>query len=217
MQEKIFEHSKLQFISHFTDTLTYIDGIQLALEGGCRWIQLRMKDATNEEVLPIALQTQEMCKKFDATFIIDDRVQMVKQIKADGVHLGKNDMPIAEARQIFVDDFIIGGTANTFEDVKAHYEAGANYIGCGPFQFTTTKQRLSPILGLDGYRRIVNEMKTHHISIPIVAIGGITLTDIPAIMKTGVTGIALSGSILKATDPIEETNKILNNIKQWKS
>lgn len=217
MQEKIFEHSKLQFISHFTDTLTYIDGIQLALEGGCRWIQLRMKDATNEEVLPIALQTQEMCKKFDATFIIDDRVQMVKQIKADGVHLGKNDMPIAEARQILGDDFIIGGTANTFEDVKAHYEAGANYIGCGPFQFTTTKQRLSPILGLDGYRRIVNEMKTHHISIPIVAIGGITLTDIPAIMKTGVTGIALSGSILKATDPIEETNKILNNIKQWKS
>lgn len=217
MQEKIFEHSKLQFISHFTNTLTYIDGIRLALEGGCRWIQLRMKDATDEEVLPIALQAQEMCKKYDATFIIDDRVQMVKQIKADGVHLGKNDMPIAEARQILGGDFIIGGTANTFEDVKAHYEAGANYIGCGPFRFTTTKQRLSPILGQEGYRRIVNEMKVQHISIPIVAIGGITLTDIPAIMQTGVTGIALSGSILKAANPIEETNKILNKIKQWKS
>lgn len=217
MQEKIFEHSKLQFISHFTNTLTYIDGIRLALEGGCRWIQLRMKDATDEEVLPIALQAQEMCKKYDATFIIDDRVQMVKQIKADGVHLGKNDMPIAVARQILGGDFIIGGTANTFEDVKAHYEAGANYIGCGPFRFTTTKQRLSPILGLGGYRRIANEMKVQHISIPIVAIGGITLTDIPAIMQTGVTGIALSGSILKAANPIEETNKVLNKIKQWKS
>lgn len=217
MQEKIFEHSKLQFISHFTDTLTYIDGIQLALEGGCRWIQLRMKDATDEEVLPIALQAQEMCKKYDATFVIDDRVEMVKQIKADGVHLGKNDMPIAEARQILGDDFIIGGTANTFEDVMAHVEAGANYIGCGPFRFTTTKQRLSPILGLDGYRHIVDEMKKNHISLPIVAIGGITLVDIPAIMQTGVTGIALSGSILKADNPIEETNKILNNIKQWKS
>lgn len=217
MQEKIFEHSKLQFISHFTDTLTYIDGIRLALEGGCRWIQLRMKDATDEEVLPIALQAQEMCKQYDATFVIDDRVEMVKQIKADGVHLGKNDMPIAEARQLLGDDFIIGGTANTFEDVKAHYEAGASYIGCGPFRFTTTKQRLSPILGLEGYRHIVGEMKAHHINIPIVAIGGITLEDIPAIMQTGVTGIALSGSILKAADPIEETNKILNNIKQWKS
>ena len=217
MQEKIFEHSKLQFISHFTDTLTYIDGIQLALEGGCRWIQLRMKDATDEEVLPIALQAQEMCKKYDATFVIDDRVEMVKQIKADGVHLGKNDMPIAEARQILGDDFIIGGTANTFEDVMAHVEAGANYIGCGPFRFTTTKQRLSPILGLDGYRHIVDEMRAHHINIPIVAIGGITLADIPAIMQTGVTGIALSGSILKAANPIEETNKIINNIKQWKS
>ena len=109
--------------------------------------------------------------------------------------------------------FIIGGTANTFEDVKAHHEASANYIGCGPFRFTTTKKNLSPVLGLDGYRHIVKQMKDANIQLPIVAIGGITAEDIPAIMQTGVTGIALSGTILHAENPIEEMKKIINITK----
>lgn len=79
-------------------------------------------------------------------------------------------MPIAEARQILGKDFIIGGTANTFEDVQMHYQAGADYIGCGPFRFTTTKKSLSPILGLEGYQAIVSQMKTAGINLPIVAI-----------------------------------------------
>lgn len=209
MQEKLFIHSKFQFISHFTPQYSYLDGIRMALEGGCRWIQLRMKGASDEEVRPVALEAQKMCKEMDATFIIDDRVALVKEIHADGVHLGKNDMPIGEARHILGNDFIIGGTANTVEDVMAHAQAGADYIGCGPFRYTTTKQNLSPILGLDGYRHIIDRMKAEGIHLPIVAIGGITISDIPDIMKTGVTGIALSGSILKAENPVEETRKIL--------
>ena len=143
------------------------------------------------------------------TFLIDDRVALVKELQIDGVHLGKNDMPIAEARKILGDGFIIGGTANTFEDVKAHYEAGADYIGCGPFRFTTTKEKLSPILGLEGYKDIIQKMKEESIDIPLVAIGGITKEDIPEIMKTGVNGIALSGCILHAVNPVEETREIL--------
>lgn len=214
MKKEIFQNSKLQFISHHNERYGYLEGIRLALEGGCRWIQLRMKEATDDEVRPVAKEALAMCQEYDATFIIDDRVQMVKELDADGVHLGKNDMPIGEARQILGDDFIIGGTANTFEDVKAHAEAGANYIGCGPFRFTTTKERLSPILGLDGYRLITEQMQAQGIHLPIVAIGGITLQDIPDIMQTGVTGIALSGSILNAPDPVEETKKILGAINQ---
>ena len=141
------------------------------------------------------------------------RVELVRKLKADGVHLGKNDMPIAEARKILGKDFLIGGTANTFDDVQAHYEAGADYIGCGPFRFTTTKEKLSPILGLEGYRSIVQQMKAEGIHLPIVAIGGITLEDIPAIMQTGVTGIALSGTILRAANPVEETKKIVSQLK----
>lgn len=204
---------QLQFISHQNEKMSYLDGIHEALAGRCKWIQLRMKGATDEEVRPIAQKVKEWCKEQNATFLIDDRVQLVKELQVDGVHLGKNDMPIAEARKILGDGFIIGGTANTFEDVKAHYEAGADYIGCGPFRFTTTKEKLSPILGLEGYREIIQKMKAENIDIPIVAIGGITKEDIPDIMKTGVNGIALSGSILNAKNPAAETHDIMEMMK----
>lgn len=207
---------QLQFISHQNEKMTYLDGIREALAGGCKWIQLRMKGATDEEVRPIALKVKKLCKEQNATFLIDDRVQLVKEVGADGVHLGKNDMPIAEARKILGDDFIIGGTANTFEDVKAHYEADADYIGCGPFRFTTTKEKLSPILGLEGYHEIIQKMKAENIDIPIVAIGGITKEDIPEIMKTGVNGIALSGCILNAKDPASEAHDIMEMMKEFR-
>ena len=202
----------LQFISHYSERYSYLDSIRLALEGGCRWIQLRMKDATDDEVRPIAIAAQQMCCEAGATFIIDDRVELVRELHADGVHLGKNDMPIIEARRILGSDFIIGGTANTFDDVKLHYESSADYIGCGPFRFTTTKQKLAPVLGLDGYRSIVSQMRAANINIPIVAIGGITEDDIPAILATGITGIALSGTVLRAENPVQKMNEIINII-----
>lgn len=202
----------VQFISHYSERYSYLDSIQLALEGGCRWIQLRMKDATDDEVRPIAVEAQKLCRAYGAKFIIDDRVALVRELGADGVHLGKNDMPIREARQLLGPDYIIGGTANTFEDAKAHYEASADYIGCGPFRFTTTKQKLAPVLGLDGYRQIIQQMRAANITIPVVAIGGITKDDIPAILQTGITGIALSGTVLRADDPIAEMKHIINII-----
>ena len=207
----------VQFITHFTELYTYKDSVQIALEGGCRWIQLRMKDVDEEQIYPIAWQTKKMCKEYGATFIIDDHVEIVKQIQADGVHLGKLDMPISEARKILGNDFIIGGTANTFEEVKTLYKAGADYIGCGPFRYTTTKSNLSPILGLEGYSQIISRMKEARIDIPLVAIGGITETDIPLLMQTGFHGIALSGSILRAKNPIEEMKKIIKLIESWKN
>lgn len=202
----------IQFISHYSERYSYLDSIRLALEGGCRWIQLRMKDATDDEVRPIAVEAQKLCRAYGAKFIIDDRVALVRELGADGVHLGKNDMPIREARQLLGPDYIIGGTANTFEDAKAHYEASADYIGCGPFRFTTTKQKLAPVLGLDGYRQIIRKMRAANITIPVVAIGGITKDDIPAILQTGITGIALSGTVLRADDPIAEMKHIINII-----
>lgn len=201
---------ELQFITHFTEKYSYFDATRLALEGGCRWIQLRMKEASEAEVEAEAIRVRDLCRKYGATFIIDDHVALAKKVQADGVHLGKNDMPIEEARRILGDAFIIGGTANTFEDVKRHWQAGANYIGCGPFRFTTTKKNLSPILGLEGYRQILQQMKAAGITLPVVAIGGITYEDIPDILQTGVSGIALSGSILRAENPVEEVRRILS-------
>ena len=201
---------QLQFITHHNDRYSYIDSARIALEGGCRWIQLRMKDASEELLEETALAVQRMCREHGATFIIDDNVLLTKRIGANGVHLGKNDMPIAEARKILGNDYIIGSTVNTFEDItNTLHSATPDYFGCGPFRYTTTKQNLSPTLGLEGYRAIVDQMRKHNISIPIVAIGGIGKEDIPAIMLCGVNGIALSGSILNAQDPVAEMQEVL--------
>lgn len=202
----------LQYISHFTQQISYAEGIRMALEGGCRWIQLRMKDAPAEEIIACAEEVLPLCRRHGAKFLLDDHVELVRQLDADGVHLGKNDMPVDEARKILGPDIIIGGTANTIEDIIRLHKQGADYIGCGPFRFTTTKKNLSPILGLDGYKSIVLKMKELGIDLPIVAIGGITVEDIPAVMGTGVSGIALSGAILGAPDPVEMTARIIETI-----
>ena len=203
----------LQFITHETNGISYLESVKIALEGGCRWVQLRMKGASADEIRPIALEAQRLCREAGATFIIDDQVALAQEIKADGIHLGKNDMPIDEARRLLGNEFIIGGTANTFADVEQHYRNGANYIGCGPFRFTTTKSNLSPILGLEGYRKICRQMHEMAISLPIVAIGGITSDDIPAILKTGITGIALSGTVLRAQDPVAEMRRLVEIVE----
>lgn len=200
----------LQFITHQTERYSYLDSARMALEGGCKWIQLRMKEAPLEEVEAIALQLKPLCKEYEAILILDDHVELAKILEVDGVHLGKMDMPVNEARQILGEAFIIGGTANTFEDVLIHHHARADYVGIGPFRFTTTKKNLSSVLGLEGYTSILSQMEAAHIELPTVAIGGINYEDIPNILATGVNGIALSGTILRAENPIEETRKIIN-------
>ena len=206
----------IQFITHANDRYDYLDGVRMALEGGCRWIQLRMKDASEEEVLKTAESTRKLCRQYDAVFLLDDYVELVDRSGADGVHLGKDDMPIDEARRILGKDKIIGGTANTFEDVKRIYSAGADYIGCGPFRFTITKKKLSPILGLNGYRRIIEQMNAYGINIPVIAIGGILLQDVSDIIQTGVSGVAVSGAILNANNddkPVTTMKRFIDELK----
>ena len=200
---------KLQFITHYTDRHSYVDSARIALEGGCRWIQLRMKDAEERELRDTAIIIQRMCRAAGATFIIDDNVALAKSIGADGVHLGKGDMPIAEARKILGDGFIIGGTVNSFDDILYHLQNSMpDYFGCGPFRYTSTKRNLAPILGIEGYSNIIKQMREHNIATPLIAIGGIAKEDIPQLLKSGVDGIALSGSILRADNPPQEMREI---------
>lgn len=203
----------IQFITHSNSRYGYVEGARLALEGGCRWIQLRMKDAEEAEFLSAAKQIAAMCKEYGAIFLLDDHVEWVEQTGADGVHLGKNDMPVDEARKILGADRIIGGTANTFEDVERLWRQGANYIGCGPYRFTTTKKNLSPVLGLEGYRRIIGLMNEHGINLPVVAIGGILQPDIKDVMATGISGIAVSGAVLNAENPAEEMKRFVDSLQ----
>ncbi len=205
----------LQFISHFTETISYIESIRIALDGGCRWIQLRMKDATARKLYETAVEVLPLCHDVGAKLIVDDRLDVALAANADGVHLGQNDLPVAKAREISGKDFIIGGTANTFDQVIKHAEAGADYVGVGPYRFTTTKKGLAPVLGIDGYRNIVSQINAHHIHLPVIAIGGITRDDIPALMKTGIAGIALSGSVLRAESPVEEMKNTIKTLTKY--
>lgn len=203
---------RLQYITHPVDSLSIAAQVEKALAGGCRWIQLRHKDADIATLLLEGRELRSLCDRYGATFIIDDHVELVDELRADGVHLGKNDMPVEEARSILGIRKIIGATANTFADIEA--AAGADYIGLGPYRFTTTKEKLSPVLGIDGYRTITARCKAAGITLPIVAIGGITLPDIAPIMAAGVNGVAVSGTIRNAADPTEITKEIINQIKQ---
>ena len=202
----------LQFITHTNDRYDYYTSAQAALEGGCRWIQLRMKEADDETILSVARPLRQLCNQYGAILILDDKVELVADCGADGVHLGKNDMPPTEARRLLGEKAIIGGTANTIDDIDHLVASGVNYIGLGPFRFTQTKKNRSPILGIEGYRHILQACRDKSYTLPIVAIGGITLSDIPALMATGVSGIALSGTILQAEDPVKETQKIIKSI-----
>ena len=203
----------LLFITHQTEKITYLQSVEIALEGGCRQIQLRMKDAKPGEVESVAQEALRLCGKYQAKLYIDDHVEVCEKVGAAGVHLGKSDMPPLDARTILGSCFIIGGTANTYEDIVELKKQKVDYIGLGPFRFTTTKKNLSPVLYIEGYKRIVDKCRENMISLPIIAIGGITIDDIPDIMQTGVSGIALSSAILNAEDPVVETKRIVELIQ----
>ncbi|WP_295126078.1 thiamine phosphate synthase [uncultured Chitinophaga sp.] len=175
----------------------HVSNIRLACEAGCRAVQLRVKNETAENWLQMAKEAKVVCDEFGAALFINDNPHIAKEVGAAGVHVGLNDMSVAEVRRILGDDFIIGGTANGAADIRRHADEGADYIGLGPFRFTTTKEKLSPILGLEGYKRVLEEAAT---PLPVLAIGGIVLGDIAGLMSAGLHGIAVSGLITAAAD-----------------
>ena len=202
----------LQFITHPSEKYSIVEEVKMVLEGGCRWIQLRMKNATDEEIKAVAEEIIPLCKDADAILVIDDHVELVKELEVTGVHIGKEDMPPREARELLQGGPIIGVTANTAADILAMKGIDVDYVGLGPFRHTTTKSKLSPILGLDGYCSIVKEVREAGCELPIVAIGGIMLEDVDDIMATGVNGIAMSGAIINAENPVEYTKEVLNRL-----
>ena len=137
-------------------------------------------------------------------------------MKEDGTMMRTSQLWEMAKEQLFPGEtFYIGATANTFEDIEHAVGQGASYIGLGPFRYTETKKKLSPVLGLEGYRKIVQQCKEAGYKIPIFAIGGICLEDVAPLMETGITGIAVSGAIIHADDPVEETRRFINEINKY--
>lgn len=193
-------YHKLQYISQGNTIQEQLYNIHQALDAGCDWIQMRFKNQTAKDTFALAESVKFLCEEYLANFIVNDNLYLAQQIAADGVHLGLTDMNIAEARAILGNAKIIGGTANTFEDIQNHVKNGCDYVGLGPFRFTKTKEKLSPVLGLSGYLQIIQKLKINQIKIPVYAIGGITLKDIDQLIETGIHGIAVSGMITESDE-----------------
>lgn len=205
--------SRIQYISNGATVNEQKQNIWNALDAGCKFIQLRFKNGSYLEKLDVAKQARTWCSYAGATFIINDSIELAKDVEADGVHLGLDDMPIAEARKILGNSKIIGGTANTLENVLQRIQEKCDYVGLGPLRFTTTKEKLSPLLGFEGYQRVVKELEKRGVSIPIYAIGGIVLNDIDLLRKTGIYGVAVSGMITDAVNRTELIQEIESKIQ----
>jgi len=185
--------------------------LNLATEGGVTAIQLRLKEKSDRELLALAKALRILTTEKGLLFIIDDRLDLALAAGADGVHLGKEDIPLEEARKIAGKELIIGVTVENEKEAKEAAMAGADYLGTAAVFPTPTKSYNAPPLGKDELQKIVAA-----VDIPVVAIGGINRENALGILETGVAGIAVISAILNAEDPREaaqELKKIIEKVK----
>jgi thiamine-phosphate pyrophosphorylase len=206
--------SKIQYITQSKTEETILAEVKDVLDSGVDWVQLRINDESLD-YLTIAKKVKELTDLENVTLIINDNVEIAKQIDADGVHIELTDIPIQEIREFIGWHKIIGGTANTFADAKNVELFGADYIALGPYRGATTKKELSPELGINTYENIIPKSEEYGwqmliFNIPIVAIGGIEVEDVKELKeKTGVHGVALSGLINNS----ENKMKLIKELK----
>jgi thiamine-phosphate pyrophosphorylase len=186
---------KIQYITRDDDSYTHAEQARLAFKSGVEWVQIRMKSNTPAEIIEQSRLAVTYANSCGGKLIVNDSVDIAREVKAHGIHLGLKDTPVDQARRILGDTMIIGGTANTLDEVVRQTKRGADYVGVGPFRYTVTKKNLSPVLGLEGYKDIVKGLEAMEIIIPLVAVGGITPDDIPALTNAGITGVAISGGL----------------------
>ena len=196
---------KLHYISQGFTIEDQELNIRKALENGIKWIQVRWKNAPENEFIKLCEISKKLCADNQTVCIINDHVHIAKDIDADGVHLGLKDTSIETARNILGENKIIGGTANTISDVLQRMNEPCDYIGLGPLRFTSTKEQLSPILGFEGYEKIIQNLKGKSLEIPkIFAIGGVVVNDIKLLQQIGIYGVAVSGQITNQPSIINE-------------
>jgi thiamine-phosphate pyrophosphorylase len=170
--------------------------VEAALRGGATVIQLREKEASTREFIALGQRLQELCRAHQVPLIINDRLDVVLAIEADGVHVGQEDMPVALARRLLGPDEILGATASTPQEARQAEADGADYLGCNAVFYTPTKTDTGTPLGIKGFRRLVQV-----VSIPVVAIGGIKATNAAELIQAGAAGVAVVSAVMAADDP----------------
>lgn len=174
-----------------------------AVAGGVKFLQYRAKNLSKREAYFNALQLRELSRQNGVTFLINDWVDLALAAEADGVHLGQDDLPLSAARSLLGPERLIGISAHTLEQAKEAEAGGADYIGIGPIFTSTTKQDRPP-LGCEVLRQF-----RHHVQTPIVAIGGISVSNVRQVMTTRVDGVAVVSAILSQPDVTRATADFL--------
>lgn len=205
---RVYSNYKMEKLQYISQGFTIEDqelNIRKAIDNGIKWIQIRWKNASENELIKLCEVSKKICSDNQTVCIINDYIHIAKMVDADGVHLGLKDTSIDIARQILGENKIIGGTANSISDVLQRMNESCDYIGLGPLRFTSTKEQLSPILGFEGYKKIIQDLKEKGLEIPkIFAIGGVVLKDIELLQQIGIYGVAVSGQITNQPSIINE-------------
>ena len=176
------------------------DGVPLiaaCIERGVTAVQLRDKQATSHELFDLGSRLLDVTRSYGVPLIINDRVDIMLALGADGVHVGRNDLPLESVRML-APEAIVGSTAKSVEQVREAEIAGADYVGVGPVFATETKEQAGTVMGPEGIREIAAAS-----SLPCVAIGGINETNVTRLAKTGVAGVCVIAGILDQDDPGE--------------
>ena len=184
-----------------TDTLlqmrfSHVELTEMAIAGGADIIQFRSKSGSTREMINAATQMKILCSRAGVPLIINDRVDIALAVGADGVHLGQDDFPIPVARKLLGPDAIIGGSAGDMEEAEKCLAEGADYIGVGPVYDTKSKTDAGEAMGIENLRIIAEK-----IPLPIIAIGGITVSDMDELLNAGAHGVAVISSVCLSDDP----------------
>lgn len=200
--------SKLHYLTQDLPNLSHTEQVQLACEAGANWIQYRCLSKTDEEMLEELHPIASICDDWGATLIVTNHTHLVHLADIQGVHIEDTNADLSLVRKQIGEAKTLGASATNLEQIKKHIKNSADYIGCGPFAHTNTKPNKYEPWGISGYQHAVETLKNEGIIFPLIAVGGIKLHDVEAIMETGVAGIAVSAAINLSEDIVEAYSEI---------
>jgi len=191
---------------------SHTDLTRYAIKGGADTVQLRQKTGSTRDMITVAVEMKALCAETGVTFVVNDRVDVAMAAAADGVHLGQDDFPIPLAKRVLAEDCIVGGSASTLQEALQCLTDGADYIGFGPVFYTMSKEDAGPASGLTLLAQVVKS-----VPIPIIAIGGINHTNLPAVMNTGTYGVAVISAVCCHDHPEEATRVLRAALRPYES
>ena len=204
---------QLHYITHDIPHLTHIEQVQLACEAGAKWIQYRCLSKADDELLTDINEIAAICDDWGTTLIVANHIHLNGKADIQGFHIEDMDADFIALRKQVGDDFTLGGSANTLEGLIRIAKEGADYAFLGPFAASETKPNSYPPITVVHYKSITDELKKSGEDLPVLAIGGIKIYGVEALMQTGIYGIAVSGAINFADDFIEAYQDFYEAVK----